>query len=159
MRIVYAFLMSCVFVLEVFAQDHVTLNASGENASGEGGSSSYSVGQVFVQRSENDSVYLMEGIQQPLEINTYVLFEAIGEIALVDIFPNPFIGEVYLKMTSLGIGSADCRIYDVRGNLHSEQKVFEGINTLNLSGYAQGEYLVEISLLERKIFIGKVIKH
>lgn len=48
---------------------HNSINSSGGDISGEGGSVSFSIGQVNYLSFSGDSGYITEGIQQPLKIS------------------------------------------------------------------------------------------
>jgi hypothetical protein len=67
-----------------------SLNAAGGNASGSGGSASYSVGQVFYQTHTGENALVAAGVQQPYEISVVTsIEEATGINLSVRIYPNP----------------------------------------------------------------------
>ncbi len=76
-----------LLISNAFSQESV--NISGGNAIGTGGSVSYSVGQVFFNTSESTTGSVTEGIQQPYEISVVTsIKEAIG-INLFTSVPTP----------------------------------------------------------------------
>jgi opacity protein-like surface antigen len=83
----------------VSAQTRV--NATGGNASGSGGSASYSVGQVAYQTKTGSSGSVAEGVQQPYEISVVSGIEkAIGISLSVSAYPNPTTDFLQLKVES-----------------------------------------------------------
>ena len=65
-----------------------TTSAAGSDAVGNGGSVSYSIGQIDYSQSAGNGFVFSEGVQQPFEIfitGVEDVLEAIG----VHVFPNP----------------------------------------------------------------------
>ncbi|MGI6479934.1 MAG: hypothetical protein ACOX0M_10915 [Salinivirgaceae bacterium] len=71
-------------------QAQTSVNATGGDASGSGGSVSYSVGQVAYQTHTGTSGSVSEGVQQPFEISVVTgIEEAKGINLSVSAYPNP----------------------------------------------------------------------
>ena len=67
-----------------------SINATGGNASGSGGSASYSVGQIVYTTTTGTSGSVAAGVQQPFEISTVTGIEEANGINLtVTAYPNP----------------------------------------------------------------------
>ena len=71
-------------------QAQESVNTTGGNASGNGGSVSYSVGQVVYQCHNGTNSSVSEGVQQPYEISVFTGLEEAKSIALqCSAYPNP----------------------------------------------------------------------
>ena len=80
-------------------QIHASVNAAGGNASGTGGSVSYSVGQLFFTTAFGTYGSVSEGVQQPFEISVLSGVEDITGIDLYySVYPNPTIGKLTLNL-------------------------------------------------------------
>ena len=76
------------FLSTVSAQESV--NATGGDASGSGGSASYSVGQVVYTTNVGTNGSVSQGVQQPYEISVVTAIEEAKGINLtVTAYPNP----------------------------------------------------------------------
>ena len=74
--------------------------AAGGNASGTGGTVSFSIGQVFYVSPSSPSYNLVQGLQQPFEISTVTgLDQSIKGIDLIaSVYPNPASESLNLKV-------------------------------------------------------------
>lgn len=75
-----------------------SVNATGGNASGDGGSASYSVGQVVYTANTGTNGSVAQGVQQPYEISVVTGIEEAHDIKLsVSVYPNPATDYLTLK--------------------------------------------------------------
>ena len=82
-------------------QAQENINATGGNASGSGGTISYSVGQVMYNTHTGTNGSVAEGVQQPYEISIVIgIEEAEGINLSVTAYPNPTIDYLTLEMQS-----------------------------------------------------------
>lgn len=72
---------------ELSAQE--SYNASGGEASGTGGSSSYSIGQVFSTHHKSGKGSFSSGVQQPYEILILTGIDVRAISLELSVFPNP----------------------------------------------------------------------
>ena len=63
-------------------QAQTSVNTIGGNASGSGGSASYSVGQVVYQAHSGTNASIIEGVQQPYEILVVTQIEKVKGIEM-----------------------------------------------------------------------------
>src|SRR6056297_4018314 len=96
----------------VSAQESV--NATGGNALGSGGSASYSVGQVAYQTHTGTNGSVSEGVQQPFEISVVTgIEEAKGINLSVSAYPNPTTDYLTLRIDELEISNLSFQLYDM----------------------------------------------
>ncbi len=122
-----------------FAQE--STNATGGDAFGVGGSSSYSVGQVaYMTNGANHTV--AEGVQQPYEISQ---ISGVNEQSLlkVQVFPNPTADLVEIRMDQAQQNAA-YQLFSANGQLVREGDVNQHA-LLSLNDQPSGAYLLTIT--------------
>lgn len=141
----------------VVAQE-VTLT-TGANATGSGGSVSYSVGQIGYTSEEGDTGSLTQGVQQSYEISIISGVEN-KEINLeISAFPNPTTNHLVLTINDIDFSNLIFQLFDVTGKFLQEKKIMDSRTTVDLSNYSSGIYFVKIlkESVELKNF--KIIKN
>ncbi len=140
------------------AQTSVT--ATGGNASGSGGSASYTVGQVVYQSHFGASGSVAQGIQQPYEISVVTAIkEATGITLSVSAYPNPTTDNLTLEVKEFEISNLSFQLYDMSGKLLQNQKITYSQTSIVMSNLAPATYFVKViqSNIEIKTF--KIIKN
>jgi hypothetical protein len=146
----------------VLAQESV--NATGGNASGNGGSASYSVGQVAYHTQTGTNGLLGEGVQQPYEILVATgLEEAQGINLLVSAYPNPTTGHLTLRMdenvkTSRNGAFMTYQLYDMQGKLLQSEKITDNPTRIVMSGYIPATYFLKVKQGNRAVKTFQIIK-
>jgi len=101
-----------------------SVNATGGNASGSGGTVSYSVGQVVYTTSTGTNGSVAQGVQQPYEISVVTGFENIKWIKLdCSVFPNPTTDYLHLKVESEKFKDLSYQLYTINGKLIESKKL------------------------------------
>lgn len=156
-----------LFLLVFFCfglQAQTAVLSSGGDASGSGGSISYSVGQVVYTTASSSTATIMQGVQQPYEIFVVIGIEEAKDISLsYDIYPNPVSDVVKLKVDDAkvaNIGSLHYYLYDITGNVLESKRITEKETEITMGKYAKAAYFLKITddnKKEWKTF--KVIKY
>ncbi len=133
-------------MLSVFAQSAIV--PVGGDAQGNGGSVSYTVGQIAVQTAANSdgSVTVAEGVQQPYEIMT-VGVDDYPQIALdAKVYPNPTENLAQLRLNGFEIPADGLRaiLYDGSGKQLQSVIVTEDLTAFQIGQYATGTYYLEL---------------
>ena len=125
------------------AQEAIT--ATGGNASGSGGSVSYSVGQVVDTTSKGTNGSVAQGVQQPFEIAVVTGIKEAKAITLeYSAYPNPVSDILILRIEGSLQASYDVSLYDVNGKL-LEQKKTAGVETsIDMKKLAPATYFLKI---------------
>ena len=79
----------CLFGFGTAVQAQTAISAAGGDATGTGGSVSYSVGQLTYITNTGTNGSVSEGVQQPYEILTIGMDEAKGISLAYSVHPNP----------------------------------------------------------------------
>lgn len=132
---------------------------TGGNASGSGGSVSYSVGQIFYHTFSGTNGSAAEGVQQPYEISVISAVENTGFIDLVcTVYPNPSSGVLKLIIETPAYQEMRFRLFTMNGVLLQDKKVRSKETEISLEGFTSSIYILKVlkDNLEVKVF--KIIK-
>ncbi|OXE99126.1 putative secreted protein (Por secretion system target) [Flavobacterium araucananum] len=148
---------SISFITTAYSQESVVV--SGGNATGTGGSSSYSVGQVVYTSLPGANNYILQGVQQPYEIITLGNDE-FKEINLeMTAYPNPTIDILNLVVVNDKLDNLSYNIFDINGKLVSRNsKITTSETKVSLQELNQGIYFLAIKENNKTIKTFKIIK-
>jgi len=126
-------------------QAQETIPATGGNASGSGGTASYTVGQVVYHTHGGTNGSVAEGVQHPYEISVVTGIEEMP-ISLINIsaYPNPTTEFLKLKVESEKFESLEFQLYDMQGRLLQSRKITENETKINMSTYTAAIYFVRV---------------
>jgi hypothetical protein len=132
--------------------------ASGGDASGSGGTLSFTVGQLGYSSNSGSNGSVAEGVQQPYEISTTVGIE-ITNISLDFIaFPNPTINNIVLSIKDFNNEKLNYQLYDMSGKLLKSNKVNAINTTIDMSELPVSNYVLNINNDSSIIKSFKIIK-
>ncbi|MDF1546843.1 MAG: hypothetical protein P1P88_03415, partial [Bacteroidales bacterium] len=96
----------------------------GGEATGNGGTVSYSIGQLVYTTHEGTTCSVAQGIQQPYEISVISGIEEAQLIGLsISAFPNPTAGMLTLKVEQNEVSGLSYQIFDMKGKLLESKKI------------------------------------
>ncbi|OFX16294.1 MAG: hypothetical protein A2033_16965 [Bacteroidetes bacterium GWA2_31_9] len=143
-------------------QAQEALPATGSNASGSGGSTSYSIGQVVYTTNTGTNGSVAQGTQQPFEISELTVIDGTKVINLtVSAFPNPTSNFLQLKVdasTTLNILSMSYQLYDMNGKLLENEKITEKNTNISLGEFVPATYFLKVVEGNKKVKTFKIIK-
>ncbi len=138
-----AFLLLALGLTELKAQDAIP--ASGGNASGAGGSVSYSVGQVVYTSNSGTNGSVTAGVQQPYEISVVTgLNDANGIQLVCSVYPNPATDFLKLKIEDELKTQYTAYLYNTNGALLKSIKVDANETSIDMSNLVTGTYFLKI---------------
>ncbi|MFM2136384.1 MAG: hypothetical protein RL021_1784 [Bacteroidota bacterium] len=106
---------------------------AGGNAIGNGGSASYSIGQVGYTTMNGTSLSVTAGVQQPYIIQTVGFTEGPLPVRL-EVYPNPTSSDLSIILKEDLKGPLHCRIIDALGNVVVET-LLEGYHSRLATGH------------------------
>jgi hypothetical protein len=140
-------------------QAQESVNATGGNASGSGGTVNYSVGQVVYQTNSGTSGSIAEGVQQPCEIYVVTAIEDAKNISLsVLAYPNPATDYLTLEVRDVELSNLHFQLFNINGKLLQTGMVTGNPTYIVMSSLAQGTYLVKVIQGYKEVKTFKVIK-
>jgi Secretion system C-terminal sorting domain len=117
--------------------------SAGGDASGAGGSISFSIGQVdyVAVNGANGSVF--QGVQQPFELFDIIGVAEVGATSTMSVFPNPATTSVQV-MVNGDLGNTYLDLYDAVGKLISTTRITSLQTNLDLQDMANGIYFMKL---------------
>lgn len=130
-----------------------TVSAGGD-ASGAGGSVSYSIGQVDYINNSGSNGNTNEGVQQP-----YEFFQEVGleeEIIISAVYPNPTTDIIQIEFENAKQRTLE--LFDQNGKLVLKSACTGATTSMDLSTLAKGAYTLSVQR-DQKTQAIKLIKH
>jgi len=141
-------------------QAQESVNATGGNALGSGGSASYSVGQVVYTTNTGTSGSVAQGVQQPYEISVVTgLEEAKGINLTVTAYPNPTTDYLILRIDEFEISNLSYQLYDMNGKLLQREKITGTQTSIVMSNLVPATYFVKVIQGNKEVKTFKIIKN
>ncbi len=133
--------------------------AAGGDASGTGGTVSYTVGQVVYTANTGTSGTVSQGIQQAYQIITVGIKEAELNISL-SVFPNPTLDNLTLQISDYKNEKLLYQLFDMQGKLLSNGQVTAQQTEINTAILSAATYFINVVNQEKKtIQLFKIIKN
>lgn len=143
---------------ELLAQESV--NSTGGNATGSGGSASYSLGQLVYTTNTGTKGSVAQGIQQPYEIIVIAsIAEAKGTSLECSVYPNPAADHIILKIVNYQIIKLAYQLFDINGKIIGNKTIESDETTIDLKYYASSVYFLKITENSKEVKIFKIIKN
>jgi hypothetical protein len=137
-----------------------TIPATGGNATGTGGTLSYSVGQIVYSTLSGQNGKLAQGVQQPYEISVTTAIENTENI-FVDyrVYPNPTRGLIKLNVGSSDYEKMRFRLYDINGVLLQDKKVEAMETEVSMENLTFSVYILKVIYNNREVKVFKIVKN
>ncbi|MBE9467507.1 MAG: T9SS type A sorting domain-containing protein [Bacteroidetes bacterium] len=140
-------------------QAQESVNTSGGEAFGSGGSASYSVGLVVYTTNTGTNGSVAKGVQQPYEISVVTAIKKAEGINLsVSVYPNPTTDYLTLKVENYETAKLNYQIFDVNGKLLQSKKATGEQTQIETSNLVPASYFVKVLDNKKEIKVFKIIK-
>jgi hypothetical protein len=151
-------ILSCALIVSFTAQSQEAIAASGGESVGSGGTSSYTLGQVFYTATTGSNGTISQGIQKSIELFalsnpalTSVNLEAV-------IYPNPTSDQVMLTITDIALTDLSYVLLDIQGKVVSNAKINTTDTRVSLQGLSVGTYVLKVNQKNSELKTFKIIK-
>ena len=155
-RTIGLFTALCVLAV-MSAQAQSAIVPTGGTASGNGGTVTYTVGQIAVQTNSDGTTSISEGVQQPFEISVVGVDEHPDITLTAKLYPNPTLSTCNLQCESWQ-KLDEVRIYDANGKYLFRKKIEGSLTEMDFSSYAPGTYFVNVYSDKQTLKTFKVVK-
>ena len=133
--------------------------ASGGNAIGSGGSSSYTVGQTVYTTSTGSNGSVAQGVQQAYEISTAFGIE-VTEINLEFIaYPNPTNNALTLSIGNYNNDKLTYQLLDLQGKLLASDALTDKITSITLQDFPASTYVLNVLDHQSLIKTFRIVKN
>ena len=155
----FSFVAFSVITISLFAQSAVV--PTGGTASGSGGSVSYTVGQIADQKVEGNGRYVIEGVQQPYEIQVVGINSYPGINLSAMVYPNPTSDKVVLSIRDYEIPSSGLmlQVYDLNGKQLKTMVIKDADTEVDFSAFAAATYHLRVLNQKQLLKTFKVVKN
>jgi hypothetical protein len=143
----------------VLAQAQESINASGGDATGSGGTVAYTIGQVTYTSQSSITGDIAQGVQQAYEIFTVGISDNSFQISL-SAFPNPGADNLTIQISDFNKEKLFYHLFDTQGNVINNGQVTSQQTQINISTLLPATYFISILNQEnQKIKLFKIIKN
>lgn len=139
----------------LYAQESLT--ASGGEATGAGGTASYSVGQVFYTTNTGSGGTLTQGVIQPYEIYAILGIEETAIALEMAVYPNPT--SSYLTLKTGDNADYSYQLYDIQGRIIENKKVTTNNTTISMEALPTATYFLKVTNYSQLVKTFKIIKN
>jgi hypothetical protein len=152
-----AVLLPCCFLGMAGVHAQVSITSSGGNAQGSGGSSSYSIGQTFVQSQISGTGSVLQGVQQAVALTNLSATNLGNHIVLV--YPNPTTDYLELQLSKVPRLRYWLVLYDAQGKAMRKVTIDEELTALHLGDLPAATYTAFVyDEHQRELQTFKIIK-
>lgn len=151
--VVSAIALSGIF----YARAQESVNTSGGDASGSGGSSSYSIGQMAYVSTESSAGSVSQGVQHAYSITVVTNHQIVESSINLSVFPNPTSDELHLQIDRFDGLSFQLR--DLEGNILKDiSSISSNITKININELPVATYLLTVADGESALRTFQIIK-
>lgn len=154
----YLLLFSLFFVLFSAKAQQATV-ATGGDATGSNGKSSYSIGQVAYLNATGTNGSINQGVQQPFEIFTLGDDEFPEIQLMMSVYPNPTASFVTLTFQNYSLEKVHFELFDLNGRLIQSQSITASDTQIEMEHLASAVYLLNVMEHNKILKTFKIIKN
>ena len=132
--------------------------STGGDATGAGGTSSFTVGQVFYTSNTSSTGSVSQGVQQAFEIQTLSNPGLLTVQLTAVTYPNPTTDYVVLKITDRVLENLQYSLFDLNGKTIVSKKITTSSTEINMRNFSIGMYLLKLTKKNQPIKTFKIIK-
>jgi len=141
-------------------QGQEVIPVTGGNATGGGGSVSYTVGQITYLTLSGTNGTVAQGVQQPFEISVITAIEQAKDITLVcSVYPNPASDFLTLKVENYDKENLSYILFDASGKLLVSKKVTGNVTIISMANLLPSLYFLKVIDNQKEIKTFKIIKN
>lgn len=149
-------LFSCV-VMGATAQNGTV--AAGGDASGAGGTVSYSIGQTDYITENGTGGTITQGLQQPFEILVVTGIEVKDINLSCSVYPNPTADFVTLSVKDISTENMSYVLCDVKGKVINQKRLSSYETQITMVELSKATYLIKVLDNNKEVKTFKIIKN
>ena len=157
MKQILIFIFFFIGVINTHAQQ--TSLSSGNNATGLGGSTSYSVGQVVYTTNIGTTGSMAQGVQQPYEISTLGNDNFPDIVVKWSAYPNPTSNQITLEIENYDVTNLNYQMIDLSGKIIETNKITQDQTNIDMSNRVTSIYFITIVENNKTLKTFKIIKN
>ena len=135
-----------------------TIPSTGGNASGIGGASSYTAGQLVYTTNISTSGSVSQGVQQAFEFQTLSNPGLLAAQLTAVTYPNPTTDFIVLKITDTTLKNLQYTLFDLNGKTIARNPIRTSSTEIPMKNLSIGMYLLKLTKKNKPLKTFKVIK-
>jgi len=143
-------------IVKTTAQEAVP--ATGGEATGNGGTVSYTIGQVAYVINAGVSNSETQGVQQPYEISIITVLEQTVDDIDLSVFPNPTADFLMLKQEGIFSKNLSYELCDVQGRLLKSGSLANEETSIKMTDLPASTYFLSVKSDQKNIKSFKILK-
>jgi hypothetical protein len=148
------FLLCTAFTI----QAQQTIPTSGGEATGSGGTVSYTVGQLTYTNSIGSGGSVNQGVQQSFELITLSNPELTTVNLTAVTYPNPTSDYVVLAISDANLSDLSYALYDLQGRTVAQGRATQSNTQIAMQSLAKGTYVLKVNQNNQELKTFKIIK-
>ncbi len=141
-------------------QAQETIPASGGDAYGNGGSVSYTVGQLVYTSITGTENSMEQGVQQPYEISVIIgINDANADHIECIAYPNPVMDYLQLKISNGRFENLSYQLYGTDGRLLQNKEIRSNETSVSMKDLTPATYILKVTENRKEIKTFKIIKN
>ena len=135
-----------------------TIPSTGGNASGTGGATSYTVGQLVYSTNISTTGSVSQGVQQAFEFQTLSNPGLLAAQLTAVTYPNPTTDFIVLKITDTMLENLQYTLFDINGKTIDSNPVKTSSTEIPMKNLSIGMYLLKLTKKNKPLKTFKIIK-
>lgn len=148
----------CLVLASELLYSQQTVPASGGEATGSVGSSSYTVGQAFYSTTTTATGTVAQGLQQTFEFQTLSNPMLLSVQLTTVTYPNPTTDFVVLKITDSALKNLQYTLFDLNGKTIVSKPITTSSTEIDMKNFSTGMYLLKLTKKDQPLKTFKIIK-
>jgi hypothetical protein len=151
-------LVACLLCATQLIYAQQTIPASGGEATGSGGTSSYSVGQLVYSTNTGSNGSITQGVQQSIELFTLSNPELTALTLTAVTYPNPTSDYIVLALKNSNLTDLSYELYDLQGRIVSKGIIQQENTAIAMQKLVTGVYVLKVNQNNQALKSFKIIK-
>jgi hypothetical protein len=151
-------LVACLLCATQLIYAQQTIPASGGEATGSGGTSSYSVGQLVYSTNTGSNGSIAQGVQQSIELFTLSNPELTALTLTAVTYPNPTSDYIVLALKNSNLTGLSYVLYDLQGRIVSKGIIQQENTAIAMQKLVTGVYVLKVNQNNQALKSFKIIK-
>ena len=145
--------------LGLTTQAQEVTTTTGGNASGSGGTVTYSVGQIVYATNTGTNGSVAQGVQQTYEISIVLGIEDNSIKLELTAYPNPTTNYLTLNVGKAELSNLNFQLYDMGGKLIESNKITSTTETIRMENLPSSTYFLKVTKNNKEVKSFKIIKN
>jgi hypothetical protein len=140
----------------IYSQTAIT--SSGGTAIGEGGSATYSIGQLVYTTQIQNNVSIAQGVQQAYEFQVLSNLDVLTTNLTLLAYPNPTSDNFVLSISDNFQDNLAYTLFDIQGKQLLTGDIRDSKTQITIQNFANGIYFLKVTKQSLSIKVFKIIK-